>query len=170
MSVHLLDIQPRDVDPDALGLLLHAPAPTALAQISLRDGRGGVLTLGVLGASHVVTATLPGHHLTEQVSCDAVGAGGQELPQHAQRAGYQLTTVTRKVPRVELAETAARLHGLAERSDSWLCATFPGDGSAMTAMTAGSLPAGGWSWESWHLYPGKVRNSIVATQSRWTPP
>lgn len=170
MSVHLLDVQPRDVDPGALGLLLHAPAPAALTQISLRDGRDGLLTLGVLGVSHVVTATVPGHHLTEQVSCDAVSAGGQKLPQRAQREGYQLTAVTTEVPRAELEQTAARLRSLAERSDWWLCATFPGPGSAMTAMTAGSLPAGGWSWESWHLYPGKVRNSIVTTRSRWTPP
>lgn len=170
MSVHLLDVQPRDVAPDGLGLLLYAPAPAALVEISLRDGRGGLLTLGVLGASHVVTATLPGHHLTEQVSCDAVGAGGQELPQRAQLGGYQLATVTREVPRAELEETAARLRGLAERSDWWLCGTFPGNGSAMTAMTASALPAGGWLWESWHLYPGGVKSSVVMTRSRWTPP
>ena len=170
MSVHLLDVAPRDVAADALGLLLHAPAPAALAEISLRDGRGGLLILGVLGASHVVTAMLPGHHLTEQVSCDAVGAGGQELPQRAQLGGYQLVTVTREVPRAALEETAARLRGLAESSDSWLCGTFPGAGSAMTAMTANSLPAGGWAWESWHLYPGEKRCSIVTTRSNWTPP
>ncbi|MGH3963871.1 MAG: DUF2617 family protein [Pseudonocardiaceae bacterium] len=170
MSVHLLDVQPRDVTADALGLLLYAPAPAALAETSFRDGRGGRLTLGVLGASHVVTATVPGHHLTEQVSCDAVDAGGQELPQRAQLGGYQLATVTREVPPAELAETAARLRGLAESSDWWLCGTFPGTGNAMTAMTAGALPAGGWTWESWHLYPGGVTGSIVTTRSRWTPP
>ena len=170
MSVHLLDVAPRDVAPDALGLLLHAPAPAALAQISLRDGCGGLLTLGVLGASHVVSATLPGHHLTEQVSCDAVGAGGQELPQRVQLGGYQLVTATREVPRAELEETAAKLRGLAENSDWWLCGTFPGDGSAMTAMTAGALPVDGWTWESWHLYPDGETSSIVTTRSRWTPP
>ncbi|MGH4006379.1 MAG: DUF2617 family protein, partial [Pseudonocardiaceae bacterium] len=107
---------------------------------------------------------------TEQVSCDAVDAGGQELPQRAQLGGYQLATVTREVPPAELAETAARLRGLAESSDWWLCGTFPGTGNAMTAMTAGALPAGGWTWESWHLYPGGVTGSIVTTRSRWTPP
>ncbi len=170
MSVHLLDVEPRDVAADALGLLLHAPAPAALAETTLRDGRGGLLTLGVLGASHVVTATLPGHHITEEVSCDAVDAGGQELPQRAQLGGYQLVTVTREVPRTELEKTAARLRGLAESSDAWLCATFPGTGSAMTAMTAGALRAGGWTWGSWHLYPGDKSGSIVTTRSRWAPP
>ena len=170
MSVHLLDVQPRDVAADALGLLLHAPAPPALAEISLRDGRGGQLILGVLGASHVVTAMLPGHRLTEQVSCDAVDAGGQELPQRARLGGYQLVSVTREVPRAALEQTAARLRGLAESSDSWLCGTFPGAASAMTAMTANSLPAGGWTWESWHLYPGEQACSIVTTRSKWTPP
>ncbi|HEX8761486.1 MAG TPA: DUF2617 family protein, partial [Pseudonocardiaceae bacterium] len=46
----------------------------------------------------------------------------------------------------------------------------PGTGSAMTAMTATSLPAGGWTWQSWHLYPGKRACSIVTTRSKWTPP
>ncbi|MDQ3763805.1 MAG: DUF2617 family protein [Actinomycetota bacterium] len=170
MSVRLLEVEPRDVAADALGLLLYAPAPAALAGISFRDGRGGLLTLGVLGASHIVTATLPGYRLTEQVSCDAVGAGGQRLPQHTELGGYQLTTVTRKVPRVELEETAARLRGLAESSDSWLCGAFPGSGIAMTAMTAGALLVGGWTWESWHLYPGEESGSIVTTRSRWIPP
>lgn len=170
MSVHLLDVEPRDVAADALGLLLHAPAPTALAEISLHDGGGGELILGVLGASHIVTAMLPGHHLTEQVSCDAVGAGGLELPQRTQLGSYQLVSVTREMPRPALEETAARLRGLAESSDSWLCGTFPGAGSAMTAMTANSLPAGGWAWESWHLYPGAQACWIVITRSKWTPP
>ena len=170
MSVHLLNVEPRDVTADALGLLLHAPAPGALAEISLCDGRGGQLILGVLGASHIVTAMLLGHHLTEQVSCDAVDAGGQELPQSTQLGGYRLVSVTQEVPRAALEQTAARLRGLAESSDSWLCGTFPGAGSAMTAMTASSLPAGGWTWESWHLYPGEQACSIVATRTRWTPP
>ncbi|MGH3804623.1 MAG: DUF2617 family protein, partial [Pseudonocardiaceae bacterium] len=83
---------------------------------------------------------------------------------------YELTALTREVPRAEFEETAARLRDLAESSDSWLCGTFPGTGSAMTAMTAGALPAGGWTWESWHLYPGEVRSSIVTTRSRWALP
>jgi Protein of unknown function DUF2617 len=170
MSVHLLDVEPRDVAADALGLLLHAPAPAALAELTLCDGRGGLLTLGVLGASHVVTAMLPGHDFTEEVSCDAVEAGGQQLPQHAQLGGYQLVTETRKVPRAEFDEVAARLRDLAERSDSWLCGTFPGASSAMTAMTAGVLRTSGWTWESWHLYPSVKGGSIVTTRSKWTPP
>lgn len=171
MSLHLLEVEPRDVTADALGLLLHAPAPVALAEINLRDGRGGLLTLGLLGASHVVTATRPGHHLTEQVSCDALTAGGQALPHHTQRGGYQLDTVTSQVPRAELEEIAARLRGLAENSDTWLCGTFPGAGSAITAMTARPLPAGGWAWESWHLYPSSARtSSVVTTRSNWIPP
>ncbi len=170
MSVYLLEVEPRDVAAEALGLLLHAPAPAALAETTLRDGRGGLLTLGVLGASHVVTAILPGHQLTEEVSCDAIGAGGQELPEHSQLGGYQLATVTREVSRAELEDIAARLRGLAERSDSWLCGTFPGTGSAMTSMTACALPTGGWAWESWHLYPGEQKSSVVTTRSRWIPP
>lgn len=170
MSLHLLEVQPRDVAADALGLLLHAPAPVALAELTVPDRQGGLLTLGLLGASHVVTATRPGHHLTEQVSCDALAAGGQVLPHHTRRGGYQLATVTRQVPQAELEEIAARLRSLAESSDTWLCGTFPGTDSAITAMTGGALPVGGWSWESWHLYPGAQTGSIVTTRSRWIPP
>jgi Protein of unknown function DUF2617 len=170
MSVHLLEVEPRDIAADALGLLLHAPPPAALAEISFHDGRGGSLSLGVLGASHVVTATVPGHYLTEQISCDALEAGGQQLPSHTQLGGYQLITTTRQMPRGELEQTAARLRGLAEDSDAWLCGTFPGAASAMTAMTASALPGGGWCWVSWHLYPGEQASAIVTTRSRWIPP
>ena len=170
MSVHLLEVEPRDIAADALGLLLHAPAPAALAEISFQNGAGGLLTLGVLGVSHIVTAILPGHHLTEQVSCDALEAGGQQLPKHTRLGGYQLTTATKEVPPVEFEQTAARLRSYAEHSDTWLCGAFPGTSNAMTAMTAGSLPGGGWTWKSWHLYPGDKKSFIVTTRSRWIPP
>jgi hypothetical protein len=129
-----------------------------------------LITLGVLGASHVVTARRPGHHLTEQVSCDALEAGGQELPHYTQRGGYQLASVTRQLPGAELEEIATSLRDLAERSDRWLYGAFPGTSSAITAMTARALPIGGWSWESWHLYPGARTSSLVGTRSSWVPP
>ncbi|MGH3588706.1 MAG: DUF2617 family protein, partial [Pseudonocardia sp.] len=39
----------------------------------------------------------------------------------------------------------------------------------LTALTAAPGPAGGWTWDTWHLYPGAERNAIVTTRSRWTP-
>ncbi len=169
MTRHLLDIAPRDVAADALGLLLHAPTPPALAELTLTDHRGGSLVLGVLGASHAVLATRPGHRLTEQVSCDAVAAGGQPLPRRTRSGGYELTSATTTVPRAELQGTARRLGELAERDGSWLCGAFPGARDALTALTGAALPAGGWTWETWHLYPGEENGVIVTTRSRWVP-
>ena len=169
MSLHDLDVEPRDVRAEALGLLLDAPAPAALAELTLDDGRGGRLVLGVLGASHVVTAVAGDHRLTEQVSCDALAAGGQELPEQAEAGGYALSSAVTEVPRDELDATAARLRARAARDEHWLCGAFPGGPGALTALTAAALPGGGWSWETWHLYPGAERSVIVTTRSRWTP-
>lgn len=169
MTVHQLDVQPRDVVAGALGLLLHAPAPVALAELRLRHRLDGALTLGVLGASHVVTATVAGHHLTEQVSCDAVAAGGEVLPRHVSSGGYEMSSAITAVSRTELDATADRLRALADDSPAWLCGGFPGSGNALTAMTATACADGGWTWETWHLYPAGRTGEIVTTHSRWTP-
>jgi Protein of unknown function DUF2617 len=169
VSVHDLDVEPRDVTAEALGLLLHAPAPAALAELALDDGCGGTVLLGVLGASHVVTAAAGGRVLTEQVSCDALAAGGRELPEHAEVDGYTLSSATRVVPRETFDVTAARLRTRAGCDDRMLCGAFPGGAGALTALTAAPLPGGGWTWETWHLYPGAERSVIVTTRSRWTP-
>ena len=169
MTVHQLEVQPRDVAAGALGLLLDAPAPPGLAELRLDDGAGGVLVLGVLGASHVVTARAAGHLLTEQVSCDAVAAGGEPLPRRARTGGYELTSTVSVLPRSELDATAARLRALAQEDAAWLCGAFPGSGSALTAMTGTALAAGGWTWDTWHLYPAGDTGEMVTTRSRWTP-
>jgi len=169
MTVHLLDVVPRDVRADALGLVLDAPAPAALAELTVPDGRGGSLTLGVLGASHVVTATVSGLVLTEQVSCDAVAAGGTRLPRSARSGPHRLSSGTRAATRAEFEVEARRLYELAATDPAWLCGTFPGGSGALTALTAAALPRRGWAWESWHLYPGARGGIIVTTRSRWTP-
>lgn len=167
MSVHELDIVPRDVSADALGLLLDAPAPAALASVHLTEPGTGTVTLGVLGASHVVTATLDGRTLTEQVSCDAVEAGGRPLPDRAHRDGYVFSSRTVTVTRAELAERARTLRTAARSRADVLCASFPGAPDAVTALTAG-VDGGGWLWQTWHLYPERDSGVIVETESRWT--
>jgi hypothetical protein len=169
MTRHVLDVEPRDVAAEALGLLLHAPIPPALAELTVRDRQGGSLTLAVLGASHAVLATRPGHRLSEQVSCDAVAAGGRPLPRRTRAGGYALTSATTTVPNAELRATAERLGALADGHDGWLCGAFPGAADALTAMTGAALPGGGWTWETWHLYPGEESGVIVTTRSRWAP-
>lgn len=171
MTLHRLQVQPRDVDADALGLLLDAPAPPTLAELVLRHD-GGRLVLGVLGASHAVTASTAAGRLTEQVSCDAVAAGGRPLPRSARAGAYRLTSASRTVPAAELSATAALLRSNAADA-SWVCGAFPGadpthDSAALTALTGAPLD-GGWAWRTWHLYPGPEEGVIVTTRSRWTP-
>lgn len=172
MSLHRLEVEPRDVAAEALGLLLDAPAPAPLAELRIDDGDGGVLVLGLLGASHVVTATRPGHLLTEQVSCDAVAGGGQKLPREHADAGYAMTSTTSRLPLEQLQALAAQLRQRARDSRRWVCGSFPGDASAVTALTGDPLPAGGWTWQTWHLYPGRDTGTdgvVVETRTRWQP-
>ncbi|WP_241387690.1 DUF2617 family protein [Rhodococcus sp. CH91] len=167
MSLHMLDIAPRDVSAAALGLVLDAPAPTPLVSTQLTDPLAGTLILGVLGASHVVTAERGEHILTEQVSCDAVDAGGRPLPDHADRDGYRFRSRTTLVQRAELAQRAKELRRTAASAYHWLCAEFPGD-DALTVLT-GAADAGEWHWRTWHLYPCADTGVIVETESRWRP-
>lgn len=169
MSLHRLEVEARDATAGSLGLLLDAPAPSALAETSLHDGAGGGLTLGVIGASHVVTASVRGHRLTEEVSCDAVAAGGSPLPPHVDRDGYELLSETTAMSRTELDELAVRLRRRAAADESFLCATFPGADSAVTALSAVPGDGSGWVWRSWHLYPDGPQGVVVTTRSRWNP-
>lgn len=169
MSLHRLDVEPRDVAAEALGLLLDAPAPAPLAELRIDDGRGGALVLGVLGASHVVTATRPGHRLTEQVSCDALAGGGQQLPREHEADGYTLLSTTTVLRGPELEALAGELQDRSRADGSWVCGTFPGVDSAVTAMTGEALVDDGWSWQTWHLYPGPDGGVVVETHSRWQP-
>ena len=172
MSVHLLEVVPRDVAAGALGLLLGAPAPPALAALELRSGAGR-LVLGVLGSSHVVQAAAPDRSgaartCVEQVSCDATAAGGLPLPARHQDGAYALETRTQVRPMEDLQALARRLRATAAGDDAWLCGAFPTSGSAVTALTGQPVP-GGWAWQTWHLYPGDDTGTVVTTSTRWTP-
>jgi hypothetical protein len=168
MTLHILDVESRDVTARALGLVVNADIPVPLAQLTVVNGDDSVV-LGVLGASHAVRASLGGHHITEQVSCDAVRAGGQPLPVSERASGYHFRSDTRTVDRVHLEETADWLRRQATEADGWICGSFPGDPTALTALTAQSGHSGGWSWQTWHLYPGEKDGVIVETRSRWQP-
>ena len=169
MTLHQLAVQARDVSAAGLGLLLGAAAPRALAERRLVDADGGVLVLGVLAASHVITATRPGARLVEQVSCDAVAGGGQRLPDRLEDGAYQLTASTTVLPRSDLDALAEHLRAQARTSPAWLCGAFPGDDAALTALTGHALHGGGWGWQTWHLYPQSDDGAVVETCSRWQP-
>ncbi|MBL7501793.1 DUF2617 family protein [Frankia sp. CNm7] len=168
-----LSVVPRDVRAASLGLLLGAPSPPALASVDMHAPHG-VLTLAVLGASHAVSATSGPRRLTEQVSCDAVAAGGRPLPSRAEENGYTMTARVRTVDRRELDALAASLRAQGAGRPDWLCAAFPGDERAVTALTGAPTPRG-WQWRTWHLYPGSRdrasarAHEVVTTHSRWEP-
>ena len=168
MTVVDLAVEPRDVAAEALGLLLDAPAPATLAELRIDDAQGDSLVLGVLAASHVVTATRAGRQLTEQVSCDALGSGGCALPQSVERDGYRLTSDVRVLPRVGVEALADQLRAQAVQP-GWICGTFPGADAAVTALTGAPLDGGGWSWRTWHLYPGESTGVVVETATTWRP-
>ncbi|MCW2583018.1 MAG: hypothetical protein JWQ53_1808 [Klenkia sp.] len=163
-----LAVPTRDVAAAALGLLLDAPAPAGLATTTLTDGRGGELELTVLGASHVVTARRDGRTRTEQVSCDAVADGGDLLPGRADRPGYRFTSTVEQVSAGELADRVADLRARAAGRPDWLVAAFPGHAAALTALT-GAATDTGWTWQTWHLYPGVDTSDVVTTHSDWSP-
>ena len=167
MSLHVLEVSPRDVAADALGLLLDAPAPPALAELVLRSGPDR-LVLGVLGSSHVVSAHRGGERCVEQVSCEAVAAGGLALPPSHETGPYELRSSTEVLPRADVDALAGRLRTAAELGRSWLCGAFPAPAAAVTALTGRTVP-GGWAWQTWHLYPGETHGIVVRTSSRWTP-
>ena len=125
------------------------------------------MVLGVLGASHVVTVSSSGSAFTEQVSCDALGMGGEYLPADASRGGYRFRSSTAVADELEFAALAERLRQRSAREPNWLCGTFPGQGTAVTVLTA-QVGDGLCSWKSWHLYPSVAGGgTIVTTESRW---
>ncbi|TQC49967.1 DUF2617 family protein [Rhodococcus sp. WS4] len=168
MTLHVLDVESRDVTAEALGLVVNAETPLPLAELTITHGDDTV-TLGVLGASHAVTASLAGRRITEQVSCDAVRAGGRPLPASNSARGYRFDSTTDVVDRTHLEQTADWLRRQATEVDGWICGAFPGDHTALTALTATRDPSGGWAWRTWHLYPGDKGGVIVKTRSRWLP-
>ena len=164
MPLHQLSVAPADVSGAGLGLALNGPAPIPLAAAQLEHPNGGVLVLGVLGASHVITVEHADTRFSEQVSCHV----GGELPGRTQAPGYHLESRTEVHDGPTFRQFAKYLRDRCAREKGWLGGTFPGDDAALTALTA--EPDGpGWRWQTWHLYPAAPGGTIVYTASRWRP-
>ena len=167
MPLHQLAVAPADVDGTRLGLALNAPAPPPLASQRLDHPDGGALSLGVLGASHVVAVD---GHFSEQVSCTARGHGG-DLPTRADAPGYRLESRTETHDEATFRRIAHDLREHCARETGWLGGVFPGDDAALTALAA-EPDGAGWRWRTWHLYPTYPAGSggtVVHTASRWHP-
>lgn len=167
MPLFELAVSPADVSGAALRLALNAPAPPPLASCTLQHPHGGVLTLGVLGASHVITAEHADSRFSEEISC-TVQAGGTDLPERADHPGYRLRSHTTATDETEFRTLAAQLRNRCATESGWFGGAFPGDDAALTVLAA--RPHGsGWHWRTWHLYPGTGGGTVVRTTSRWRP-
>ncbi|MDN5760552.1 MAG: DUF2617 family protein [Tomitella sp.] len=166
MTFHEFTVPPRDVGAEELCLTIGSPAPDALAELALTHPRGGVLTLGVLGASHVVSIDTEAGRFTEQISCNA-DPRRTPLPRRYGDDGYQLTADTRELRPSALRRLGRLLRLRAEGNDHWITGRFPGDVSALTSLSAAPIDDG-WQWRTWHLYPAADRGVVVRTESRWS--
>lgn len=167
MPLHELTVSPENVSESGLGLALNASAPAPLASFRLTHPDGGALSLGVLGASHVITVEHSTSHFSEEVSCTARSHRG-ELPDHADAPGYRLESHTSTHDEHAFRRLAAQLRERCAGEAGWLGGTFPGDDAALTALAA--EPDGpGWRWQTWHLYPANTGGTVVYTTSRWQP-
>lgn len=167
MPLHQLAVSPADVSGSGLGLALNAPAPVPLATLVLTHPDGGQLTLGVLGASHVITVSHPESTFSEEISCTARTVGGG-LPQTADAPGYRLESTSETHDETSFRDIAATLREQCADGAGWLGGAFPGDDAALTALAADPEGAG-WHWRTWHLYPSSSGGTVVRTSSRWQP-
>lgn len=167
MPLYQLAVPPADVCGTALRLALNAPAPTPLASFALAHPRGGTLTLGVLGASHVVTVAHSNSRFSEEISCTAPSTS-TGLPRHADHPGYRMRARTGMLDQCRLRTLATWLRTNCATRSGWVGGAFPGDDAALTVLAA--RPAGcGWRWRTWHLYPDTDGGTVVTTSSRWRP-
>lgn len=167
MPLYELAVSPTDVSGAALRLTLNAPAPPPLASCRLHHPDRGALTLGVLGASHVITVDHPESSFSEEISC-TTRTDGIGLPRHAAEPGYQLRSRSTLLPDDDFRTLARQLRSQCVEQTGWIGGAFPGDDAALTALRA--APAGGgWRWRTWHLYPGPAGGTVVTTSSRWQP-
>jgi hypothetical protein len=167
LPLHDLAVSPTDVSGAGLKLTLNAPAPRPLASCRLVHPNGGVLAIGILGASHVVAVEDTKQLFSEQISCIA-HAEAAALPERAEAPGYRLTSTAVTHDEVSFRQLARRLRERCAHDRGWLGGAFPGDEAALTALAA--TPDGaGWRWQSWHLYPAPVGGMVVHTTSTWRP-
>ena len=168
MPLHQLRVTPVDVSGARLRLALNAPAPAPLVSCRLDRPHGGVVELGVLGASHVITVEHPvAESFSEQVSC-TVDTRAHELPEAANAPGYQLYSRTTSYDEASFRRLAEGLRERCASGAQWLGGAFPGDDAALTVLNAEPAQRG-WRWRTWHLYPQERGGSAVFTTSRWWP-
>lgn len=164
----------RDARAGDLGLHLGLPAQEALATLTV-DGSGWTAELRILGASHQVLIEQAGRTVwSETVACHLADGGDclSPLPRHHRPGSassiYEFRSrVVRLTPAGFRRSVEDLLHRHAGDAHA-LCARFPGDELAATALRLDPDDAHGgaqMSWRTWHTYPRT--GEVVTTSSRW---
>lgn len=168
-----LRVATADVSCWGLGVCLNGPARAVLTSRMLHDAPSTSLSMGILGASHVVEVR-DGHTpiFREEVSCVAAAETGETVPvddgraeyhQQFPTADYHFSLLTNIFSHNEFSDNAATL--LASMDASWLVARFPGEGDYHITALGGAWDFDRWCWTTYHLYPQE--GAIVRTQSAW---
>lgn len=160
-----LDVPYADTQAAALAWWLgDGPRPLAVLELT---GPGGALRLELLGASHRAVATVDGVDVPEVVACGDAGTG---LPaEHELRWGavrYAFASSTTRCTPAQLRRAAGDLRRRYADHPQALLGAFPGSPHALTVLRGRPL-ARGWSWASWHVYPGT--GELVRTRSTLVP-
>lgn len=169
MSITELTVIPEDVYSHALGVRIDGPQPVALAEKTLQaDGASFQLTLGILGASHVVDVTSGRGDSTfgslrEEISCNAVASGEALGDGVDKKEQWGTTTYHLRVRRVTHEDAAAFakmareiVEAAAAEDSAWLLGTFPGQGEHHITALRGHVHRDTAEWATWHFYPDEL--------------
>lgn len=164
----------RDARAADLGLHLGLPAQEALATLTV-GGTGWAAELRILGASHQVLIEQAGRTVwSETVACRLADDDHRLSPlphRHRPDPASSIYEFRSRVVRLAPAGFRRSVEDLLHRhaGDAHaLCARFPGDELAATALRLDRDDAHGGaqvSWRTWHTYPRT--GEVVTTSSRW---
>lgn len=175
MSMVITDlvVPTADVSWRDLGVCVNGPTRPVLSSRTLVDAPSTSLSMGIIGASHVIEVRDAHNPLVrEEVSCLAATAAGEALPvkdgradyrQRFPSADYHFSLRTSIFSDDEFADKAATV--MAQLDASWLVARFPGEGDYHITALGGAWVFDRWCWTTYHLYPQE--GAIVRTQSAW---
>lgn len=185
-----LIIPPADVSAHALGVLLNGPSRPLLARRTVATGDSS-LSMGIIGASHMVDVSLPMSDVPvfrEEVSCLAacpsnpaavkvswcsspqvvleLEDGNLKFHRSFPAGDYWFSMSTERFTNKSFDSTAEKV--VAGFSPDWLVGRFPGEGEFHITALHGRWQDDRWLWLTFHLYPQE--RTIVQTESMWVPP
>ncbi|MDO4686708.1 MAG: DUF2617 family protein [Corynebacterium sp.] len=143
-----------DVSASALGLRIDGPLPDVLAERTV-EGPTSTLSLGVIGASHVVSISADSLMFREEMSCNAPAP----LPESKCTPHYDFSSTIEVLSPDQLAQRAAAI------PTDWLIARFPGTSPFHITALHGWWESQAWHWHTLHFYPEE--HTVVTSRSRY---